>query len=60
MIPAGIKFDVPPPQVGGYFIGEGSASIGFMLTKKPIWAHRLFVKFFLGWNWRDVPTVTEE
>jgi len=36
-------------SVGGYRMGE----IIFILTKKPLWIHRMGVRLVLGWKWED-------
>ena len=41
-----------PATVGGYYIG-GKYGIGFLLTQRPAWWHRMMMRFFLGWEWRD-------
>ena len=47
--PAGIICQLPPPVVGSYEL----RGVGFYLTVKPCWFHRLMVRWILGWKWRD-------
>ena len=43
------NFQLPKPSIGSYDIGGSRIS----LTKKPNKFHRLMVKIFLGWTWKD-------
>ena len=48
-------FYVPPPPMG-YWVLPGSAptsEVRFMMTKKPNWLYRTFMRVLLGWEWRD-------
>jgi hypothetical protein len=50
------EFHIPPKPVGGYDITGnkgGAHSHLFMMTKKPMWFHRVCTRFFLGWTWVD-------
>jgi hypothetical protein len=38
---------------GSYRIGNGYHTVTFSLSNKPKLIHRLFCKFFLGWEWED-------
>jgi hypothetical protein len=49
------KFHSQPPSVG-YWLMPGSApahEVRFMMTKKPNWVHRTFMRLLLGWEWKD-------
>lgn len=52
-IPNGFTFTTPPPVVGTYWIGGVSVGVGFTLSRRPRWLHRVAMRYVFGWEWRD-------
>lgn len=43
----------PPPPVGRYVVNK---YMSFTYPTKPNWWHRMWTKFFFGWEWIDYGT----
>lgn len=44
----------PPKAVGVYWVGGVGTGVGFHLTRKPAWLHRVTMCWVFGWEWRDL------
>lgn len=42
-----------PPMAGAYWIGGVQVGVGFCLTTRPRWLHRMAMRAVFGWEWRD-------
>jgi hypothetical protein len=54
MTPTEFTLQQPPNVVGFYWVGGVGTGVGFPLTRKPWWLHRVAMCWIFGWEWRDV------
>lgn len=54
MTPMEFQLTKPPKPVGVYWVGGVGIGVGFHLTRRPWWLHRVAMCVVFGWEWRDL------
>jgi len=59
MTPVEFQLQDKPKAVGFYWVGGVGTGVGFPMTRKPWWLHRLFMRVVFGWQWREIPQAVD-
>lgn len=52
-MPDQFRMEKPPVRAGAYWIGGVGSGVAFTLARRPVWWHRLMMRWAFGWVWVD-------